>query len=121
VVAGLSAALQRAGVGPAAIRKALTVLQGMFSCAVTWGHVQSNPVVGVRKPSAKRKRAVAPPSVALVERMRARLLADRRQRHATLLAVLAYAGLRPQEALALPGTTSATAPCSSTAHRATRA
>jgi integrase len=102
VVAGLSADLQRAGVGPAATRKALTVLQGIFSCAVTWGHVQSNPVVGVRKPSAKRQRTVAPPSVALVERMRAQLLADRRQRDATLLAVLAYAGLRPQEALALP-------------------
>jgi integrase len=77
------------------------VLQGIFSCAVTWGHVQSNPVVGVRKPSAKRQRAVAPP-LALVERMRAQLLADRRQRDATLLVVLAYAGLRPQEALALP-------------------
>ena len=102
VVASLSADMQAARVGPAATRKALTVLQGIFSCAVTWGHVPNNPVVGVRKPSAKRKRAVAPPSVALVERMRARLLADRRQRDATLLAVLAYAGLRPQEALALP-------------------
>ncbi len=102
VVAGLSADMQAAGVGPAAARKALTVLQGIFSCAVAWGHVQSNPVVGVRKPSAKRQRAVVPPSVALVERMRARLLADRRQRDATLLVVLAYAGLRPQEALALP-------------------
>jgi hypothetical protein len=71
IAAGLSADLQRAGVGPAAIGKALTVLQGLFSCAVTWGHVQSNPVVGVRKPSAKRKRPVAPPSLALVERMRA--------------------------------------------------
>jgi integrase len=78
------------------------VLQGIFSCAVNWGHVPSNPVVGVRKPSAKRQRAVTPPSVALVERMRARLLADRRQRDATLLVVLAYAGLRPQEALGLP-------------------
>jgi integrase len=101
VVAGLSADLKASGVGPAAARRALTVLQGIFSCAVTWGHVQSNPVVGVRKPSAKRQRAVAPPSVALVERMRAQLLADDRQRDATLLAVLAYAGLRPQQALAL--------------------
>jgi integrase len=33
--------------------------------------------------------------------MRARLLADGKQRDATLLVVLAYAGLRPQEALAL--------------------
>ena len=102
VVAGLSADLQRGGVGPAATRKALTVLQGIFTCAVTWGHLQSNPVVGVRKPSAKRQRAVVPPSLAVIERMRALLLAERRLRDATLLAVLAYAGLRPQEALALP-------------------
>jgi integrase len=102
IVAGLSADLRTSGVGPAAARRALTVLQGIFSCAVTWGHVQSNPVVGVRKPSAKRQRAVVAPSLALVERMRAQLLADGRQRDATLLAVLAYAGLRPQEALALP-------------------
>lgn len=34
--------------------------------------------------------------------MRAQLLGDGRLRDATLLAVLAYAGLRPQEALALP-------------------
>ncbi len=102
VVASLSADLKAAGVGPAAARRALTVLQGIFSCAVTWGQVPSNPVVGVRKPSAKRQRAVAPPSLGVVERMRAQLLADGRQRDATLLVVLAYAGLRPQEALALP-------------------
>ena len=40
-----------------------------------------------------------PPS--LIEVMRARLLAEGRLRDATLLVVLAYAGLRPQEALAL--------------------
>jgi integrase len=102
VVAQLSADLKAAGVGPAAARRALTVLQGIFSCAVTWGHVQSNPVVGVRKPSAQRQRAVAPPSLAVVERMRAQLLAEHRTRDATLLVVLAHAGLRPQEALALP-------------------
>jgi integrase len=78
------------------------VLQGIFLCAVTWGHLQSNPVVGVRKPSAKRQRAVVPPSLAVIERMRALLLAERRRRDATLVAVLAYAGLRPREALALP-------------------
>ncbi|MEA2291967.1 MAG: hypothetical protein QOF17_987 [Solirubrobacteraceae bacterium] len=102
VVASMSADMQASGVGPAATRKALTVLQGIFSCAVSWGHVQSNPVVGVRKPSAKRKRAVSPPSPVVVERMRAELLATGRRRDATLVTVLAYAGLRPQEALALP-------------------
>jgi integrase len=102
VVAGLSADMQAAGVGPAATRKALMVLQGIFSCAVNWGHVQSNPVVGVRKPSAKRQRAVAPPSPTVVERMRGELLAAGQVRDATLVSVLAYAGLRPQEALGLP-------------------
>jgi integrase len=102
VVAGLSADMQAAGVGPAATRKALMVLQGIFSCAVSWGHVQSNPVVGVRKPSAKRQRAVTPPAPAVVERMRGELLAAGQVRDATLLTVLAYAGLRPQEALGLP-------------------
>jgi integrase len=103
VVAGLSADLRAAGVGPAATRKALSVLQGVFSCAVQWGHVQSNPVVGVRKPSAKRKRAVSPPSPAVVERMRADLLTQPHgTRDVALVTVLAYAGLRPQEALGLP-------------------
>jgi len=96
VVAGLSADLRAAGVGPAATRKALSVLQGIFSCAVQWGHVQSNPVVGVRKPSAKRKRVVSPPSPAVVERMRAGLLRTHGRRDAALVTVLAYAGLRPQ-------------------------
>jgi len=85
-----------------ATRKALTVLQGIFTCAVRWGRIQSNPVIGVRKPSAKRQRAVVPPSPVVVERMRAQLRADGRLRDAALVAVLAYAGLRPQEALALP-------------------
>jgi integrase len=102
VVAELGADMQAAGVGPAATRKALMVLQGIFSCAVSWGHVQSNPVVGVRKPSAKRQRAVTPPSPAVVERMRSELLAAGQLRDATLVSVLAYAGLRPQEALGLP-------------------
>jgi site-specific recombinase XerC len=76
-------------------RKALSVLQGIFSCAVAWGHVQTNPVVGVRKPSAKRIRAISPASPALVERMRAELLRTHGRRDAMLVTVLAYAGLRP--------------------------
>lgn len=101
VVDRLRADLEASGVGPAATRKALVVLQGIFSCAVRWGHVQTNPVAGVRKPTAKRKRAVVPPPPVVVERMRAQLRGDGRLRDATLIAVLAYAGLRPQEALAL--------------------
>lgn len=102
VVAGLRADLEANGVGPAATRKALSLLQGIFACAVTWGHVQVNPVVGVRKPSGKRVREIVPPSLATVERIRGYMLARGNLRDATLVSLLAYAGLRPQEALALP-------------------
>src|SRR5690349_17991003 len=69
--------------------------------AVEWGRVPSNAVKLTRKPPKQFRPAVQaiPPSV--IEVMRARLLADGRLRDATLLVVLAYAGLRPQEALAL--------------------
>jgi integrase len=60
-----------------------------------------NPVKAVRKPPSGRKRAIVPLPPAKVERLRRHLLHDRRQRDATLISVLAYAGLRPEEALAL--------------------
>jgi integrase len=99
--ARLRADLERAGVGPAATRKTLTILQGIFTCAVRWRQVQVNPLVAVSKPSAKRKRAVVPPSPMIVEAMRADLREQGRLLDATLIGVLAYAGLRPGEALAL--------------------
>jgi integrase len=58
-------------------------------------------VEAVRNRPLKPARAYRPASPWWA-RMRAHLLADRRQRDAMLLVVLAYAGLRPQEALALP-------------------
>src|SRR5690349_1156176 len=69
--------------------------------AVEWGRVTSNAVKITRKPPKKYRPAVQaiPPSV--IEVMRARLLEHGRLRDASLLVVLAYAGLRPQEALAL--------------------
>jgi integrase len=57
--------------------------------------------LAVSKPSGQRKRAVVPPSPFVVEAMRADLRASGRLRDATLVTVLAYAGLRPGEALAL--------------------
>jgi integrase len=75
------------------------VKQGIFSCARRWDYVQTNPVVGVPKPSGQRMRVVVPPSPAAVERMRGYLLALGKLRDATLIALLAYGGLRPQEAV----------------------
>lgn len=52
--------LEAAGVGPASVRKALTLLQGVLQRACEWGRISSNPVVAVRKPPAARARAVTP-------------------------------------------------------------
>jgi integrase len=100
-VARLRADLTASGVGDAAARKALFLLQGIFTQAVAWGHVRTNPVAAVRKPSGKRKRSVVAPSPSAVEAMRADLRARGRLRDATLVVLLAYSGVRPGEALAL--------------------
>src|SRR4051812_37992047 len=100
-IARFRAELEGAGVGNEAIRKTMSMLQGIVQRAVEWGRVPSNAVKVTRKPPKQFRPAVQaiPPSV--IEVMRARLHADGRLRDATLLVVLAYAGLRPQEALAL--------------------
>jgi integrase len=98
VVQELLARLVREGVGDPSIVKTATVLQSILGRAVIDGLIARNPVAVVRKPSQRRKRQpimVAPQSV---ERVRANL----GQRDATLVSVLAYAGLRPEsEAITL--------------------
>ena len=93
--------LEGAGVGPASIRKTLIVLQSVLARAVVWQRIGSNPVAAVRKPSQRRTRLVRPLAPATVEAIRAHLLGRGQIRDATLISVLAYAGLRPGEALAL--------------------
>ena len=93
--------LQAAKVGAPTVRKALALLSAMFRCAVTWDRVDRNPVREVRAPAARRSRHVRPLPPADVEAMRAHLLAAGAERDAALLSVLAYAGLRPEEARAL--------------------
>ena len=73
----------------------------MLRSAVVWQRIPYNAVSATkapRQPKPRRASAVTPHTV---ERMRARLLADGRLGDATLVSVLAYAGLRPSEALAL--------------------
>lgn len=63
-----------------------------------------NIVKEITKPSAPRKRAVVPLTPAAVERIRrAMLLADpeRGLRDATIVSILGYTGMRPEEVLAL--------------------
>lgn len=89
--------LRRTGVGAASIQKALVVLQGMMKKAVLWGRVTSNPVAAVTKPRQTRRIVTSALSPTQIEAIRAHL----DLRDATLVSVLAYAGLRPGEALAL--------------------
>jgi integrase len=92
-----AADLEAAGVGPSTRRKVLMLVGGVLQRAVEWGRIPSNPVRLIRKPTAKRERAVRPLAPATVEAMRRSLLDRQRE----LDAVLVYAGLRPSEALAL--------------------
>jgi integrase len=93
--------LEADSVGPTSIRKTLTILQGVLRRAWEWGRIPSNPVMPVRKPPVGRARAVVPLAPERVEAIRSILLQERRVRDATLVSVLAYAGPRPGEALAL--------------------
>jgi integrase len=101
VVASFRADLTAAGVGDATVRKTLAFVQGMLQRAVEWRRIDSNPVRAVRKPPQRRARVVEPPPAAAVEQIRAELRSRKHLRDATLVCVLAYAGLRPGEALAL--------------------
>ena len=94
----LRADLEADGVGPATIRKALGLLQAICRQAVEWEELRANPVKQIRKPPAPRQLAIRPLGPEAVEALRRAMRTDR---DATLISVLAYAGLRPEEALAL--------------------
>jgi len=85
------------GSGPIAIRHAMDLLGAILEHAFVGGHVSANPVRRVKKARSPRREEVQPLSPTTIEAMRKALDA----RDATLISVLAYAGLRPGEALGL--------------------
>jgi integrase len=93
--------MQKASVRPEAIRKAMVLLQAMFTLAVEWGESNTNPVSLVRKPRQGRQRAIEAMDPATVETVRREMLSRGALYDATLVSVLAYSGVRPGEALAL--------------------
>jgi integrase len=101
IIVAFRTELETEGVGTDAIRKALAMLQGILQRAVEWERIHGNPVKAVRKPRPERRRAVRPLPPSAVEAVRSVLLEKGRRGDAALVSVLAYAGLRPQEALAL--------------------
>jgi integrase len=85
------------GAGPIAIRHAIDLLGSILEHAFVGGHVSANPARRVKKARSPRREEVQPLSPGTIEAMRKALDA----RDATLISVLAYAGLRPGEALGL--------------------
>lgn len=99
-------------VGAETIRKLMTMLQSVMALAVrdeSLPSITANPVTAVRRPSAPRRRGLAiwPTTVEAI--IHGRWIVDEKRkrwrelsrRDRVLVAVLAYAGLRPEEALAL--------------------
>lgn len=93
VIASFQGDLIRDGVGAHAIRKAITLLGGILQRAAESKRIAYNPQRVVRKARLPRSAEVRPLAPAAVEAVRAVLP----QRDATIVSVLAYAGLRPGE------------------------
>ncbi len=119
----------RTDAGPSSVAKALVLLGSILETACEAEHIATNPVRSVRKARQPHREEVRPLAPATVEAIRDAALhpaptlvaasgsGSRRQRRAytleppgteytrnrdaTLISVLAYSGLRPQEALAL--------------------
>jgi len=103
VIADFRSALEAAGVGRHAVRVSLVVLQSMFKHAIRWRWVPGpNPVEQVEKPTGRRQRAVRCLAPSQVEVIRSWLLEHDKLYAATMVSVVAYAGLRsPEELLAV--------------------
>ena len=106
--------MRRAGAGEQTVRTTLAVLQSVLAFALAEERVAENVVSRVRKPSQHVTREVPPIAPAQVEQIRTLLtggftfdLGKRRVRRppdpasATIVSLLAYEGLRPEELLAL--------------------
>jgi integrase len=89
--------MRRAGAGDATVRAALAVLQSVYALAVAEERVEANPVERVKKPPATVERQVPPIAPERIELLRASFDA----RTATIITLLGYQGLRPEELLAL--------------------
>jgi integrase len=97
VIARWQADRVSAGAGRTALLDAVMLLGAILQRAAESGRISRNPARLVRKVARPPRREVRPLAPVTVEALRA----VSAPRDATLLSVLAYAGLRPQEALGL--------------------
>ncbi len=93
--------LRTGGVGDPMAHRILMVLSGIMRHAVLRGRLDRNPVQPVRVVQPKRRRAIRPLAPVAVERTRRAMLDRDDEASATLVSLMAYAGLRPAEATAL--------------------
>jgi integrase len=100
----LVAKMRKAGAGEPTVRLCLALLQSMLRLAAIEERITANPIDLIAKPSALPDGQLDPVAPAVVETLR-RAATSRRgalgTQDAFIIAVLAYAGLRPQELLAL--------------------
>lgn len=99
--ADVEAWLGRLKTGAVAKRKAAALLHQVFNFAIKAGYVVHNPCAVADRPRLPAREPVRPPAPATIETIRRALIARDRPGDATLVAAMAYAGLRPQEALGL--------------------
>lgn len=92
------AALRVRGVGEPTINRALVVLSSVLGRAVAWGRAETNPVALVTKPKPERQALIRPLTREQVTQL---LDATWRPVDRIIIALMAYAGLRPQELMAL--------------------
>ncbi len=100
-VVELQRELRADAVGASMAHRVLMVLSGILRHAVICGRIDRNPVQPVRIAQPRRTRAIRPVAPITVEALRARLRETDDHASATLVVILAYAGLRPSEATAL--------------------
>ena len=91
------------------VRVSLVVVGAVLDRAYRHGNVDRNVARAVKKPTGRRQREITVPSPAAIEAARHALLAQDRLLDATLVSVLAYAGLRPRRRWS--GATCASARC----------
>jgi integrase len=105
----LIAEMRDRNVGNAAQRRVLAVMSSVLTAAVDWNKIAVNPLWRMRKPPGTRQRHPRPFPPVVVERIRLQMLRRvtlddsgiRPKADACFVSLMSYAGLRPQEALAL--------------------
>lgn len=95
------AQLKRHGVTPDPRARAMKYLRMLLSYAVATGRISSNPAMGAKMPTVPKSEPLSPLSPRQVEAIRFQIEREGRPADSILVAMMAYAGLRPSEATSI--------------------